>query len=90
MANNILTEGLRREDLKDFVSEVFTVDHYKSKMGEDRDVVVIGFRVKEKYPAIDLMEFIEAVIQPERLFNRPAEINNKNEITEPIINAVAL
>jgi hypothetical protein len=28
-------------------------------MGEDRDVVVLGFRVKEKFPAIDLMEFIE-------------------------------
>lgn len=56
---NILNEGLRHGDLKDFVSEVFTVDHFKSKMGEDRDVVVIGFRVKEKHPAMDLMEFIE-------------------------------
>lgn len=28
-------------------------------MGEDSDIVVLGFRVKEKYPAIDLMEFIE-------------------------------
>jgi hypothetical protein len=28
-------------------------------MGEDSDVVVLGFRVKEKYPATDLMEFIE-------------------------------
>lgn len=57
--HKLIQEGLRHEDLKDFVSEVFTVDHFKSKMGEDRDVVVIGFRVKEKYPAIDLMEFIE-------------------------------
>ena len=28
-------------------------------MGEDADIVVLGFRVNEKYPAIDLMEFIE-------------------------------
>lgn len=57
--SDVLNEGLRRGDLKNFVSDVFTVDHFKSKMGEDRDVVVVGFRVKEKYPAMDLMEFIE-------------------------------
>lgn len=54
-----LNEGLRYGDLKDFVSELFTVDQYKSKMGEDADIVVLGFRVKEKFPATDLMEFIE-------------------------------
>lgn len=54
-----LNEGLRYGDLKDFVSELFTVDQYRSKMGEDADIVVLGFRVKEKYPATDLMEFIE-------------------------------
>lgn len=59
MSNKILNEGLRHGDLVNFVSNQFTVDHYRSKMGEDKDVVVIGFRVKEKHPAIDLMEFIE-------------------------------
>jgi hypothetical protein len=54
-----LTEGLGAKDLKELVSEVFTVDQYKSKMGEDQDIVVLGFRVKEKFPAVDLMEFIE-------------------------------
>lgn len=54
-----LTEGLHRGDLKEFVSEVFTVDQYKSKMGNDSDIVVLGFRVKEKFPAMDLVEFIE-------------------------------
>jgi hypothetical protein len=54
-----LNENLRSNDLKDFVSEVFTVDQYKSKMGNDADVVVLGFRVKEKNPAMDLSEFIE-------------------------------
>lgn len=54
-----LSEGLKTGDLSEQVSNVFTVDQYKSKMGEDRDVVVLGFRVKEKYPAQDLMEFIE-------------------------------
>ena len=54
-----LNEGLRSKDLKDFVDEMFTVDQYRSKMGEDRDVVVLGFRVSEKNPAADLMEFLE-------------------------------
>jgi hypothetical protein len=54
-----LTEGLRAKDLKEYVSDIFTVDQYKSKMGDDQDVVVLGFRVKEKYPATDLMEFME-------------------------------
>lgn len=54
-----LSEGLRSGDLENYVSEVFTVDRFRSKMGEDGDIVVLGFRVKEKYPAIDMMEFIE-------------------------------
>jgi len=59
MYNKTLTEGLRYGDLKELVSDLFTVDQYRSKMGEDADIVVLGFRVKEKYPATDLMEFIE-------------------------------
>jgi len=59
MHNSIITEGLQGNDLKGFVSELLTIDRYKSKMGDDSDVIVIGFKVKEKFPAIDLMEFIE-------------------------------
>jgi len=54
-----LNESLRHGDLKDCISNVFSVDRFQSKMGEDKDIIVLGFRVKEKYPAIDLMEFIE-------------------------------
>jgi hypothetical protein len=54
-----LKEGLHTGDLKEFVSDLFTVDQYKSKMGNDSDIVVLGFRVKEKHPAMDLVEFIE-------------------------------
>lgn len=57
--NRTLKEGLRSGDLSNLVSDLFTVDRYKSKMGEDRDVVVLGFQVREKNPAIDLMEFLE-------------------------------
>jgi hypothetical protein len=54
-----LIEGLRSGDLKEFVNDTFTVDQFKSKMGEDRDIVVISFSVREKHPAMDLVEFIE-------------------------------
>jgi hypothetical protein len=54
-----LYEGLRSGDLREFVNDTFTIDRYKSKMGEDGDVVVIGFTVREKHPAMDLVEFIE-------------------------------
>jgi hypothetical protein len=59
MTKRNLSEGLRTGDLENYVSETFTVDRYKSKMGEDADVLVMSFKVREKYPAIDLMEFIE-------------------------------
>ena len=54
-----LNEGLRRGDLDKYVSETFSIDRYSSKMGEDSDIVVLGFTVKDKMPATDLMEFIE-------------------------------
>lgn len=59
MKNRKLNEGLNRHDLSGYVDNLFTIDRYKSKMGEDNEIAVIGFRVSEKYPAIDLMEFIE-------------------------------
>jgi hypothetical protein len=56
---NQLNEGLKAKDLEHFVNDTFLVDTYKSKMGEDKDVSVISFRVKDRLPALDLMEFIE-------------------------------
>ena len=54
-----LNEGLRPMDLKEMVHSVFEVDTYSSKMGEDSDVCVLSFRVKDRAPAKDMMEFIE-------------------------------
>lgn len=56
---NQINEGLQAKDLEHFVSNLFLVDTYKSKMGEDRDVAVLSFRVKDRLPALDLMEFLE-------------------------------
>jgi hypothetical protein len=59
MESKIINEGLRPYDLKEMVDSTFEVDAYSSKMGEDRDVCVISFKVQDRAPAKDLMEFIE-------------------------------
>ncbi len=59
MSHNKLFEGLKRGDLVNCVEDTFTVDQFTSKMGNDRDVAVLRFRVKDKFPAVDMMEFIE-------------------------------
>ena len=57
--DKILEEGLRANDLKDLVYPMFEVDTFRSKMGEDKDVVTVTFQAKDRYPAKDMMEFIE-------------------------------
>lgn len=57
--NQQLNEGLRSLDLKEMVYDIFEVDSFRSKMGEDQDVCVVSFKVKDRSPAKDLMEFIE-------------------------------
>jgi hypothetical protein len=57
--NQQLNEGLRPMDLAEMVYPTFEVDTFRSKMGEDRDVCVVSFQVKDRGPAKDLMEFIE-------------------------------
>jgi len=54
-----LTEGLRAKDLAGFIDNKISVDRFRSKMGEDQDVVVLAFEATEKYPAMDFMEFLE-------------------------------
>ena len=57
--NKILEEGLRGGDLEEMIYPIFEVDSFKSKMGEDKDVCVLTFQAKDRYPAKDFMEFIE-------------------------------
>ena len=51
--------GLRLGDLKDCVDHIFEVDSFKSKMGDDKDIVTLSFSVNEANAADDLMNFIE-------------------------------
>jgi len=51
--------GLRAGDLKNCVYKVFEIDSYKSKMGDDKNIVTLSFSVNEELPAKDLMNFLE-------------------------------
>jgi hypothetical protein len=54
-----ITESLRPNDLQNLVKKVFDVDSYKSKIGDDFDVVVLSFTVDSEDPAKDLENFVE-------------------------------
>ena len=51
--------GLRQNDLEFTIDNVFEIDSYKSKMGEDKDVIVVDFDTKYIDVAKDLENFIE-------------------------------
>ena len=54
-----LNEGLKAGDLEGVVSKRFSVDQYKSKMGDDRNIMVLAFVVDSLAPAKDLERFAE-------------------------------
>lgn len=51
--------GLRKNDLQDLVDSIFEVDSFKSKMGDDKDVIVVSFSTKNEASAEDLENFVE-------------------------------
>ncbi len=54
-----LNEELLAGDLRMLVDNIFEIDSYKSKMGSDKDIVVLSFTVEQNEPADDLVNFIE-------------------------------
>ena len=57
--NEFLKENLEKGDLKRLVNPEIHIDEYKSKMGDDADIVVLSPKVKGKEPSTDLVNFIE-------------------------------
>lgn len=51
--------GLQKSDLKDMVDYIFEIDSFKSKMGEDQNIVTVSFSTKTNETAKDLVEFLE-------------------------------
>jgi hypothetical protein len=54
-----LNEGLKAGDLDGVVAKRFSVDQFKSKMGDDRNIMVLAFTVDGQAPAKDLERFAE-------------------------------
>ena len=57
--NSNLVEGLEVGDLKRMIHPELHVDEFKSKLGDDADVIVLTFKVAAKGPADDLVAFVE-------------------------------
>ena len=55
----LVNEGLKAGDLEGVVSKRFSVDQFKSKMGEDRNIMVLAFSVDSHAAAKDLERFAE-------------------------------
>ena len=53
-------EGLKAGDLDGIVADTFSVDRYKSKMGEDKNICVLAFVCSGAAGAKDLEKFAEA------------------------------
>lgn len=51
--------SLREGDLQHLVYDIFEIDSYQSKMGDDKNIITLSFSLYEKAPADDLMNFIE-------------------------------
>jgi acetolactate synthase regulatory subunit len=54
-----LNEELLGGDLRMLVDNIFEIDSYASKMGSDKDIVVVSFTVESQKPADDLVNFCE-------------------------------
>ncbi len=55
----LVNEGLKAGDLDGVVSKRFSVDQFKSKMGDDKNIMVLAFTVDGMAPAKDLERFAE-------------------------------
>jgi hypothetical protein len=57
--NNQLNEHLSENDLKWLVDDCVLIDMHKTKLGEDRDYIVLSIAVNDRTPAHDLARFVE-------------------------------
>ena len=51
--------GLRANDLQDMIDNIFEIDSFKSKMGDDQNIITLSFSLTEKSAAEDLSNFLE-------------------------------
>ena len=54
-----LTESLAFKDMEGLLKPTIHVDEFSSKMGDDDDIIVISFFVRDEQAAKDLMSWFE-------------------------------
>jgi hypothetical protein len=59
MNNNKINESLMEDDLKWLVDDGVLVDMHKTKLGKNKDYIVVAIAVNDRTPANDLASFIE-------------------------------
>lgn len=58
-SNIFLSEGLEYKDLEGMMKPELHVDEFDSKMGDNADIIVLSFFVRNQEAAIDLMNWFE-------------------------------
>jgi hypothetical protein len=58
-SNNLLSESLGFKDLDGLMKPTVHVDEFSSKMGDDDDIIVLSFFVRDPQAAKDLMSWFE-------------------------------
>lgn len=58
--SQFITEGLEYKDLEGMLKPEIHVDEFASKLGEDDDIIVISFFVRDNHAAKDLMRWFES------------------------------
>jgi hypothetical protein len=58
-SNNPLFEALNYKDMEGLMKPTIHVDEFSSKMGDDDDIIVISFFVRDEKAAKDLMNWFE-------------------------------
>ena len=59
-----IDESLKRGDLEKLILNTISIDEYNSKIGNDKEVIVVGFFVEDENPAEDLSRFIQRSVEP--------------------------
>ena len=54
-----INERISKGQLRNMVNEVVSIDQYKSKIDDDRNIVVLAFEVYDQNAADDLSNFVE-------------------------------
>jgi hypothetical protein len=57
--NNLLSEALEYKDLEGIVKPSIHIDEFSSKMGDDDDIIVVSFYVRNQLASKDLVSWFE-------------------------------